>query len=69
LTKLFCGIDFGTTNSSVAVSNGDRVRVLDLDPTNDLPASLPSLLYISRDGERIVGRSAANTFIDRNVGR
>lgn len=31
--------------------------------------SLPSLLYISRDGEEIVGRAAADTFIERNVDR
>jgi hypothetical chaperone protein len=36
---------------------------------NDIPTSLPSLLYISRDGETAVGRSAANTFIERNVDR
>ena len=69
MTRLFCGIDFGTTNSSAAVSDGARVRVLDLDPSNDSPKSLPSLLYISREGERIVGRAAADTFIDRNVDR
>ena len=45
------------------------VRVLDLDPGNDNPKSLPSLLYLARDGEQIVGRSAANVFIERNVDR
>ncbi len=64
-----CGIDFGTSNSSIALAEGDSVNVLPLDPSNDNPASLPSLLYISRDGEEIVGRSAANTFIERNVDR
>ena len=67
--KAFCGLDFGTTNSSVAISDGDAVRVIELDPLNDNPMSLPSVLYISRDGERIVGRRAANTFIERNVDR
>ncbi len=69
MPKLSCGIDFGTTNSSVAVSDGTATRVLDIDPENDSPSSLPSLLYIARDGERIVGRAAANTFIERNVDR
>jgi hypothetical chaperone protein len=67
--KLFCGVDFGTSNSSVAVSDGDQVRVLPLDPHNDSVTSLPSLLYITREGESIVGRSAANAFIERNVDR
>lgn len=67
--KLFCGVDFGTTNSSVAVSDGADARVLELDPLNDIPTSLPSLIYITREGEHIVGRAAANAFIERNVDR
>jgi hypothetical chaperone protein len=69
LAKLFCGIDFGTTNSSVAVSDGQRTRVLELDGENDTPTSLPSLLYITRDGEHILGRAAAKAFIERNIDR
>ena len=64
-----CGIDFGTSNSSVALVEDGAVRVLPIDPLNDSPTSLPSLLYISRDGEEIVGRAAADTFIERNVDR
>ena len=69
MAQLYCGIDFGTTNSSVAVSDGVSARVLHLDDDNDPGTSLPSLLYITRDGESIVGRSAANAFIARNVDR
>ena len=49
MPKLFCGIDFGTSNSSVAISDGRQVRVLEVDPENDTPTSLPSLLYMARD--------------------
>ncbi len=65
-----CGIDYGTTNTSVAIidSRGNP-KVLGLDPENDPPTSLPSLVYISSDGEITVGRKAANLFIERNVGR
>ena len=69
MAKLFCGLDFGTTNSSVAVSHGSSAQVLELDHVNDSPTSLPSLLYITREGDGIVGRAAANAFIDRNVDR
>ncbi|MBI5095291.1 MAG: Hsp70 family protein [Candidatus Hydrogenedentes bacterium] len=69
MAKMFCGLDFGTTNSSVALAGEEGVRILELDPVNDNPASLPSLLYMSREGEHIVGRAAANAFIDRNVDR
>lgn len=69
MATIYCGIDFGTSNSSVAVSDGTSVQVLDLDPLNDVPTSLPSLVYITREGDSIVGRAAANAFIDRNVDR
>lgn len=51
------------------MANGRQVHILELDPANDSPTSLPSLLYIASDGERIVGRKAAHAFIERNVGR
>ncbi|MFP4171460.1 MAG: Hsp70 family protein [Candidatus Hydrogenedentota bacterium] len=63
------GIDFGTTNSSAAVAEANAVRVLELDPANDNPASLPSLLYITAEGEALAGREAAEAYIARNVGR
>lgn len=69
MSKLYCGVDFGTSNTSVAVSDGQKVEVLPLDAENDSPTSLPSLLYITRDGDSIVGRAAANAFIERNVDR
>ena len=69
MPKLYCGVDFGTSNTSVAVTDGNKVEVLPLDPSNDSPTSLPSLLYITSDGDSIVGRDAANAFIERNVDR
>ena len=63
------GIDFGTTNSSAAAAEADGVRVLELDPANDNPASLPSLLYITAEGQALAGREAAEAYIARNVGR
>lgn len=69
MAKVHCGIDFGTSNSSVAIADRHGVRVLELDPLNDAPASLPSLLYITNEGEPIVGRAAATAFIERNVDR
>ena len=53
----------------MAVTDGTNVRVLPLDPANDSITSLPSLLYITSEGESIVGRDAANAFIARNVDR
>lgn len=69
MSDCYCGVDFGTSNSSVALFDGSQVRVLELDEVNDSPTSLPSLLYITNEGKPIIGRSAANAFIERNVNR
>ncbi len=69
MSSLYCGVDFGTTNTSVAVYDGHKAWALPLDAHNDAPTSLPSLLYISREGEKIIGRRAADAFIARNVDR
>lgn len=65
-----CGIDYGTTNTSVAIAkkNG-QVQVIELDEANAPSTSLPSLIYISADGSIVTGRKAANLFIQHNVGR
>lgn len=63
------GIDFGTTNSSLARFDGQRVRYFALDPANKDPRLLPSLIYITREHEVSVGFGAARRYIAENVGR
>lgn len=69
MQSVYCGVDFGTTNTSAALCDGTNTWALRLDSHNDTPTSLPSLLYMSREGEEIVGRQAADAFIQRNVDR
>ncbi len=63
------GIDFGTTNSSVACFDGRELRRLTLDPGNDNPHVLPSLIYIDRDHRAVVGTQAAVEYLRRETGR
>jgi hypothetical chaperone protein len=63
------GLDFGTTNSSAAVYDGSRVRLLNLDPVNTSPTIMRSTLFISRDGVPSIGRAAIDHFTAGNVGR
>jgi hypothetical chaperone protein len=63
------GLDFGTTNSSAAIYDGRRVRLLNIDPANASPTIMRSTLFISRDGVPFIGREAINRFAEGNVGR
>jgi hypothetical chaperone protein len=63
------GLDFGTTNSSAAILDGRRVRLLALDRVNAAPTIMRSTLFITREGAPFVGREAITRFTDGNVGR
>lgn len=56
-------IDFGTTNSSIAVAYPDRVEVLDMYPGTVMPASLPSIAYLHRNFNRATGTEAVEQFM------
>lgn len=59
----FCGIDFGTTNSTVAISVNGRPLALDIDPVNKNPKILKSLIYINPNGEKQIGRTAIDRYL------
>lgn len=61
-TSLAYGIDYGTTNSSIAVAYSDRVEVLELDSRAPLPSALPSISYLHRDGLLLAGAEAVEQF-------
>src|SRR6185437_12983796 len=62
------GIDFGTSNSSAAVYDGQQSRLLPLDPAARDSTVMRSLLYLARDGSRVAGQEALNRFNNSNVG-
>jgi hypothetical chaperone protein len=63
------GIDFGTSNSGVAVYDGQRVKLLPLDPKNVLPEVVKTVLYITRDYRCSIGQEAVETYYRDNVNR
>jgi hypothetical chaperone protein len=58
------GLDFGTSNTSLAVSDGTSTRVLPLDPLSG--EAMPTVLYVRRDGSAIVGRAAIDAYLEDN---
>src|SRR5215510_16050192 len=63
------GIDFGTSNSGVAVFDGQQVRLLPVDPKNVLPEVIKTALYITKDYRAYLGQEAVATYYRDNVNR
>jgi hypothetical chaperone protein len=56
------GIDFGTTNSSIAIAYPERVEVVPVEG-GTVPQVLPSIVYLHRDRNRAAGREAVEQFL------
>ncbi len=67
--SLKVGIDFGTSNSGVAVYDGQRVKLLPVDPKNVLPEVIKTVLYITKDYRAYLGHEAVETYYRDNVNR
>lgn len=66
---LHVGLDFGTSNSGMAISDGHTVRVLPIDRQNVLPEVVKSILYITREDRRYIGQEAVELYYRHNVNR
>jgi hypothetical chaperone protein len=66
------GMDFGTTNSGIAIYTGGTLRVLPLDPARDVRAAghtMRSVLYVTRDHAVHVGQDAITLYNSQNINR
>ncbi len=63
------GLDFGTSNSSIALCRDGRVGVLPVDPAAQNPSLVSSVLFIDRQGQSWIGAEAIRVFVERNTGR
>ncbi|MBI3712885.1 MAG: Hsp70 family protein [Burkholderiales bacterium] len=62
-----CGVDFGTSNSTVAWHDGSQVRLLTLE--DDKP-TLPSVIFFNADLDEVAyGRAALTAYLDGYEGR
>ncbi|MFT5320910.1 MAG: putative chaperone protein [Pseudohongiellaceae bacterium] len=60
------GIDFGTSNSTAAIYDGEKLTLVNLEDNNPI---MPSASYIDRDFVTSTGQEAIDTYIARNQGR
>jgi hypothetical chaperone protein len=66
---MIIGMDFGTTNSGMAVYDGRDVSVLPLDPAGPNPRVCRTALYITNEQAVIIGREALDRYLEHNLGR
>lgn len=62
MSAVTCGIDFGTTNSSIAVKSNGTISVIDVDEGADMAETLRSVVFVHRDDDRDAGRDAARKY-------
>jgi hypothetical chaperone protein len=63
------GLDFGTSNSGVAVYDGQHVHLLPVDPQNILPEVIKTVLYITREYRCMIGQEAVEAYYRDNIDR
>lgn len=66
---MIVGMDFGTTNSGMAVYDGENVTIIPLDPSSGNTRVAPTALYIMNDQTVHVGRTAVDQYFNQNIGR
>jgi len=67
--SLKVGIDFGTSNSGVAIYDGQYVKMLPVDNLNVTPEVIRSALYVTRDYRSYIGQEAIQLYYRDNVNR
>ena len=67
--SLKAGIDFGTSNSGVAIYDGAHVCVLPVDKQNVMPGVVKTILYITKDFKHYIGQEAVELYYKHNVNR
>lgn len=64
------GIDFGTSNSSAALFDGETVRAVALDAASTAGGDvMPTALYLDRKLAATIGQPALDRYVRENVGR
>src|SRR6187402_1499634 len=67
MSVLSCGIDFGTSNSSVAVAYRDEIKLV---PVEGQHITIPSAIFFQRPNNvPVFGRAATDMFFNRINGR
>lgn len=67
MSNIFCGMDFGTTNTTAALINEKQIPTLVALENNN--TTIPSALFFSNKEKIYFGREAMKMYIDGEIGR
>jgi hypothetical chaperone protein len=67
MTNISCGIDFGTSNSSIAIAAPNKIQLV---PVENESITVPSaMFFLRKDNTAYYGRAAMDMFLAKNPGR
>lgn len=66
---MYVGLDFGTSNSSIARYQDGKIRLFELDPGSLNPRMLRSLIFVNRAQEHFTGAEAVRQYQAFETGR
>lgn len=66
---MIIGMDFGTTNSGVAIYDGSHLELIPIDTANQNNSIARTALYLTNDREVYIGRNAIDTYYEQNLNR
>src|SRR4051794_34742953 len=61
-----CGLDFGTSNTTLGISGGNGPRLVPLEGEE---VTIPSAIFFEPTGETSVGRAGIAAYVDGQPGR
>lgn len=64
---LACGLDFGTSNTTLSLAGPDGVRSLVLEEDFAPPQTLPTLLYFGNDRRQYYGTQAVHAYLEQEM--
>jgi hypothetical chaperone protein len=62
--SVVCGIDFGTSNSTLTLADAHGVHPVVVDPVNRLPQAIPTIFFFDEDGLSSYGSQAVSDYLD-----
>ncbi len=69
MKKIGAGLDFGNSNTTLAVYDGEKLEYVRIDTGLHRGSVMPSALYLHRDGEYETGSRALQRYLEDNTDR